>query len=199
MDSRVWLQLSWTDSRLAWNETEFLVLVLRVPADKLWKPDIFLYNGAKPSMSCYAANALLYPTGKIWWEPACRLQTYCNLTLTNAPYEEQTCTMRFGSRTFDGATMGLELWKEGNGTLADVSYFVNQKYKITKNEAIKEEILRELFGAMSHRSLHVRISTKDQRRRDLCEKLKKETGLKILLYNFLYSDTVTTNLNYRNK
>ncbi|XP_035711355.1 acetylcholine receptor subunit alpha-like 1 [Folsomia candida] len=146
MDSRVWLQLSWTDNRFAWNEAEFPVSVLRVPAEKIWRPDVFLYNShlrAKPSLNCYAANALVYPNGKIWWEPACRLQTYCNLTLASAPYDEQTCAMRFGSRTFDGAMMGLELWEQGNSTLADVSYFINQKYRITKNEAIKEE---EFYG-----------------------------------------------------
>ncbi|OXA48250.1 Acetylcholine receptor subunit beta-like 1 [Folsomia candida] len=114
MDSRVWLQISWIDTRFIWNETEFPVSVLRVPAEKMWRPDISLYNGPKPSMDCYATNALVYPNGKVWWEPACRLQTYCSLTLTNAPYDEQICNMRFSGGTLDGFTMGLELWKEGN-------------------------------------------------------------------------------------
>ncbi|OXA47522.1 acetylcholine receptor subunit alpha-type acr-16 [Folsomia candida] len=139
MNSHVWMRMTWTDDRFSWDESEFGVNVLRVPAEKVWQPDIALYNGVHNKMDCYDTNVLVYPSGLVLWVPPCHIQSYCNLTLNHGPYEEQVCTLKFGSWTFDGYTMGLELYKDKNSTLVDVSYFNNRQYSITQNAAIKEE------------------------------------------------------------
>nr|KAF6283470.1 cholinergic receptor nicotinic beta 4 subunit [Pipistrellus kuhlii] len=45
MTTNVWLKQEWTDYRLAWNSSHYEgVSILRIPAKRLWLPDIVLYN-----------------------------------------------------------------------------------------------------------------------------------------------------------
>nr|XP_012331518.1 neuronal acetylcholine receptor subunit alpha-6 isoform X2 [Aotus nancymaae] len=45
METNLWLRHIWNDYKLRWDPTEYDgIETLRVPADKIWKPDIVLYN-----------------------------------------------------------------------------------------------------------------------------------------------------------
>ncbi|EPQ01595.1 Neuronal acetylcholine receptor subunit alpha-6 [Myotis brandtii] len=45
METNLWLRHIWNDYKLRWDPTEFDgIETIRVPADKIWKPDIVLYN-----------------------------------------------------------------------------------------------------------------------------------------------------------
>ncbi|GFR29877.1 acetylcholine receptor subunit beta-like 1 [Trichonephila clavata] len=45
MTSNVWLQLTWMDYQLVWDPADYGgINVLRLPPDKVWKPDIVLFN-----------------------------------------------------------------------------------------------------------------------------------------------------------
>lgn len=45
MKSNVWLRLVWMDYQLMWDEADYGGIgVLRLPPDKVWKPDIVLFN-----------------------------------------------------------------------------------------------------------------------------------------------------------
>jgi len=115
LESNVWLKMVWQDSRLAWDEKEYGgVEVLRYDSKELWKPDVTLYNSADPvnQMSCWDSQVLIYSTGEVLWVPPCKLISRCHYTLKKEPYGEQTCTLKFGSWTFDGLVMDLEFYKD---------------------------------------------------------------------------------------
>ncbi|XP_017470630.1 PREDICTED: neuronal acetylcholine receptor subunit alpha-7-like [Rhagoletis zephyria] len=43
--TNLWLSLEWNDYNLRWNETEYGgVKDLRITPNKLWKPDVLMYN-----------------------------------------------------------------------------------------------------------------------------------------------------------
>lgn len=45
LTTNAWLKLEWTDYNLQWNESEYGgVKDLRITPNKLWKPDILMYN-----------------------------------------------------------------------------------------------------------------------------------------------------------
>lgn len=45
MKSNVWLRFVWNDYQLQWDEADYGGIgVLRLPPDKVWKPDIVLFN-----------------------------------------------------------------------------------------------------------------------------------------------------------
>jgi len=141
MNTDAWLRISWIDTRFTWDKEALGITLLRVPSNKVWLPDVTLYNSAQQGerLKCWDSNVLIYSTGKVLWVPPCHLETYCNLTVARSPYKEQLCTLKFGSWTFDGLTMGLDFWQ--GEKYADVQdYFGrNTKYEITKNTAVKNE------------------------------------------------------------
>jgi len=45
MKSNVWLRFVWMDYQLQWDEADYGGIgVLRLPPDKVWQPDIVLFN-----------------------------------------------------------------------------------------------------------------------------------------------------------
>jgi nicotinic acetylcholine receptor len=45
MTTNVWLDQEWDDELLAWNPSDFgNISIIRIPCDKIWLPDIVLYN-----------------------------------------------------------------------------------------------------------------------------------------------------------
>lgn len=45
MTTNVWLDQDWIDEYLVWNPEDFGgITELRIPCDKIWLPDIVLYN-----------------------------------------------------------------------------------------------------------------------------------------------------------
>lgn len=71
MKSNVWLRLVWSDYQLQWDEADYGGIgVLRLPPDKVWKPDIVLFNNADGNYEVrYKSNVLIYPNGEVLWVP----------------------------------------------------------------------------------------------------------------------------------
>jgi nicotinic acetylcholine receptor len=115
IESYVWLKYDWEDSRLKWNPEEYDGTdVIRLESSEVWKPDVTLYNSADPvnMVNCWSSNVLIYSSGKILWVPPCKMTSQCHLTLSKHPYGEQTCTFKFGSWTFDGYVLDIQLYKQ---------------------------------------------------------------------------------------
>jgi len=138
LETDVWIKLMWSDKRLAWEKSEFDVSVLRMRAEEVWKPDTTLYNSATPfELKCAETNTLIYPTGDVLWVPPCHLSANCNLTLNTDPYGPQKCILKFGSWTFDGLSMDLQMYNDE--TKADVSdLWDSTNWKIVSNNFTRE-------------------------------------------------------------
>jgi len=60
MKSNVWLRFVWMDYQLQWDEADYGGIgVLRLPPDKVWKPDIVLFNKYAENSFVYIANKLI--------------------------------------------------------------------------------------------------------------------------------------------
>ncbi|KAK6962928.1 neuronal acetylcholine receptor subunit beta-3 [Biomphalaria glabrata] len=90
----------WNDPRLKWNISEFGgVRNVRLPANKLWVPDLVLYNVAhrSPPQSLYEETVTVTSDGSIVWVPMLTLHSTCPMDLRDFPYDVQTCSLVFGS------------------------------------------------------------------------------------------------------
>jgi len=139
MTSNVVGLAAWQDNRLSWNPEEKGVTLLRIPADKIWVPDVALYNAVNPSVTCRPSNVLLYHTGNIISSAHCKLESHCDVTIKSNPQDEQICKLKFGSPSFDGVTLGFDLLQlpTFDSNKVDLDHYASHKYKVTKNKAVK--------------------------------------------------------------
>ncbi|OXA54382.1 putative G-protein coupled receptor No18 [Folsomia candida] len=128
MDANVWAKLSWTDNRLKWDIDLTPVEFMTVAEENVWKPEIFLLNGPKPSGDCSKLGSVLVtPDGNVSWTSSCVYRTFCVWNYALDPCEEQSCGIEF------------EAWSK-SGVIDkgfDLKRYVQRKYNVTRNFARK--------------------------------------------------------------
>ncbi|XP_050535760.1 acetylcholine receptor subunit alpha-like 1 isoform X2 [Daktulosphaira vitifoliae] len=109
MTTNVWVEQEWNDYKLKWNPEDYGgVDTLYVPSEHIWLPDIVLYNNADGSYEVtIMTKAILHYTGKVQWKPPAIYKSFCEIDVEYFPFDEQTCSMKFGSWTYDGYMMDL--------------------------------------------------------------------------------------------
>ncbi|CAL1674416.1 unnamed protein product [Lasius platythorax] len=121
LTTNAWLKLEWTDYNLQWNETEYGgVKDLRITPNKLWKPDILMYNSADEGFDgTYQTNVVVTHNGSCLYVPPGIFKSTCKIDITWFPFDDQHCDMKFGSWTYDGNQLDLVLNSEEGGDLSD--------------------------------------------------------------------------------
>ncbi|XP_032324850.1 LOW QUALITY PROTEIN: neuronal acetylcholine receptor subunit alpha-3 [Camelus ferus] len=111
METNLWLKQIWNDYKLKWNPSDYDgAEFLHVPAQKIWKPDIVLYNNAVGDFQVDdKTKALLKYTGEVTWIPPAIFKSSCKIDVTYFPFDYQNCTMKFGSWSYDKAKIDLVL------------------------------------------------------------------------------------------
>uniref|UniRef100_A0A8C8A3A2 Cholinergic receptor, nicotinic, alpha 6 n=1 Tax=Oryzias sinensis TaxID=183150 RepID=A0A8C8A3A2_9TELE len=128
--STVWIRI-WNDYKLRWTPAEFDgIEFIRVPSNKIWRPDIVLYNNAVGDFLVEdKTKALLKFDGTITWIPPAIFKSSCPMDITYFPFDYQNCSMKFGSWTYDKAKIDLVLigskvnlkdfWESGEWEIID--------------------------------------------------------------------------------
>ncbi|XP_068083459.1 neuronal acetylcholine receptor subunit alpha-7 [Anabrus simplex] len=119
--TNIWLSLEWNDYNLRWNETEFGgVKDLRITPNKIWRPDILMYNSADEGFDgTYHTNVVVKHNGSCLYVPPGIFKSTCKIDITWFPFDDQHCDMKFGSWTYDGNQLDLVLNSEEGGDLSD--------------------------------------------------------------------------------
>nr|XP_019935783.1 PREDICTED: neuronal acetylcholine receptor subunit alpha-3-like [Paralichthys olivaceus] len=156
METNLWLRHVWNDYKLRWNPKDFGgVEYIRVPSNRIWKPDIVLYNNAVGDFQVDdKTKALLRYNGDVTWIPPAIFKSSCKIDVTYFPFDYQNCTMKFGSWTYDkakidlvliGSTINLkDFWESGEWTIIDAPGY---KHDIKYNccEEIYTDITYSLY------------------------------------------------------
>lgn len=71
-------------------------------------------------------KVLLDHTGHITWTPPAIFKSYCEIIVTHFPFDEQNCSMKLGTWTYDGSVVAINpvggRWDEaGSGPPRDLS------------------------------------------------------------------------------
>ncbi|XP_023675625.1 neuronal acetylcholine receptor subunit alpha-3-like [Paramormyrops kingsleyae] len=156
METNLWLRHVWNDYKLKWDPKNFGgVEFIRVPSNKIWKPDIVLYNNAVGDFQVDdKTKALLRYNGEVTWIPPAIFKSSCKIDVTYFPFDYQNCTMKFGSWTYDkakidlvliGSTINLkDFWESGEWMIIDAPGY---KHDIKYNccEEIYPDITYSLY------------------------------------------------------
>ncbi|XP_004538921.2 neuronal acetylcholine receptor subunit beta-2 [Maylandia zebra] len=111
MTTNLWLFQEWNDYRLRWDPEKYEgIKKLRIPSKLIWLPDIVLYNNADGvyEVSFYC-NAVVSSTGDIFWLPPAIYKSACAIEVQNFPFDQQNCTLKFRSWTYDHTEVDLIL------------------------------------------------------------------------------------------
>ncbi|XP_063864568.1 acetylcholine receptor subunit alpha-type acr-16-like isoform X4 [Scylla paramamosain] len=113
--------MEWNDVNLRWNETDYgNVKDLRIPPYKIWKPDVLMYNSADEGFDgTYQTKVVVSSNGNCLYIPPGIFKSTCKIDITWFPFDDQRCKMKFGSWTYSGWQLDLQLQSEDGGDLSD--------------------------------------------------------------------------------
>ncbi|XP_038073790.1 neuronal acetylcholine receptor subunit alpha-10-like [Patiria miniata] len=134
----VWMYQQWKDSNLQWNPPDFYnITQITLPSTDIWKPDIVLYNNANDNLNggIRKTRALIDFDGTVTWKTPAILMSACEMNPLFFPFDIQNCSLKFGSWTFHGDQLNLQL----NVTSADTSMFQgNGEWNLLEMPALRE-------------------------------------------------------------
>lgn len=118
MTTNVWVEQKWFDYKLQWDPEEYGgIEMLYVPSENIWLPDIVLYNNADGNYEVtLMTKATLKYTGEVSWKPPAIYKSSCEINVEYFPFDEQSCIMKFGSWTYNGAQVDLKHMKQESGS-----------------------------------------------------------------------------------
>ncbi|KAG7495946.1 acetylcholine receptor subunit beta-like [Solea senegalensis] len=133
MTTNVFMNLAWTDYRLSWNPKEYEnINVLRIPPNKVWRPDIYLINNndGQFDVALYV-NVLVYSDGTVNWLPPAIYRSSCSIEVAYFPFDWQNCSMVFRSYTYDASEVDLQYFLDDNGN--EIQEIVIDENAFTEN------------------------------------------------------------------
>ncbi|VDK72739.1 unnamed protein product [Litomosoides sigmodontis] len=110
MHTNVWLTLKWHDFQMRWNPVDYgEIQNIRVAPDKVWLPDIVLFNNADGNYEVsFMCNVVINYKGEMLWVPPAIYKSSCIIDVEFFPFDEQTCHLIFGSWTYNENEIKLE-------------------------------------------------------------------------------------------
>ncbi|KJH47826.1 Cation transporter family protein [Dictyocaulus viviparus] len=102
MHTNVWPTMRWNDYQMRWDPRMYGdIKTIRVPPDKVWLPDIVLFNNADGNyLVSFYSNVVVEYTGEMLWVPPAVYKSSCIIDVEYFPFDEQVCSLTFGSWTF---------------------------------------------------------------------------------------------------
>ena len=87
---------------------------IRLSPQAVWTPDVELYNSRERRLlsSELTDRLVLERSGRMVWVPPNLLTAACSLDTTWFPFDEQRCDFKFGSWTYNGFKLDLQLVRE---------------------------------------------------------------------------------------
>ncbi|UJR21933.1 hypothetical protein I4U23_025002 [Adineta vaga] len=149
-----WLTMIWPDPKLRWNPSNWdNVSLLHIKYDKVWLPDIVLYNNADnlASLSQISTNVMVSFEGIVTWLSTGIFRSSCSIDVRYFPFDEQNCTLKFASWTYDSARIDLSA-KSPSGDLTN--FMANSEWEIVrlhvKKNVVKYSCCPETFPDLTY-------------------------------------------------
>ncbi|GFO18687.1 neuronal acetylcholine receptor subunit alpha-7 [Plakobranchus ocellatus] len=105
----VWDRYIWKDMHVKWDPKEHGgVDTIRIPSDKIWIPDIKLYNYADERLAERRdVLCVINSDGRVLWMPQAIYKSSCEIDVQAFPFDIQSCKLKFGSWTYGGDMVDL--------------------------------------------------------------------------------------------
>lgn len=143
LTTNVWATYGWKDIYLSWDPELFAnITKVRVPSKSIWTPDIKLYNYADIRLEEKRETLVVVEhDGTIQWIPQAIYKSSCSINIQYFPFDIQNCKMKFGSWTYDGSKIMLELLYDNADGFDFTEYIENNEWMVVTSSA-KRNVLR---------------------------------------------------------
>ncbi|CAH1796943.1 unnamed protein product [Owenia fusiformis] len=128
----IWLTFSWKNEFLQWDPRDYGgINIIRVPENKIWTPDVELFNSVRKADMIYDVLTVVSSDGSVTWIPSMAITASCKrLKKTANGRCKINCPLKFGSWTYDGNRLNLT----SNSDTVDVSSYVeNEDWELVEN------------------------------------------------------------------
>ena len=110
-----------------------------MPVQRIWTPDIVLYNYADTRLEEKRdALAIINSDGVVKWRPPSIFKSTCQINIQKFPYDQQNCSMKFGSWTYDGDSIDIQFY-DGLKQINREEYTESNEWEILSAEGIRRE------------------------------------------------------------
>uniref|UniRef100_H2ZA08 Uncharacterized protein n=1 Tax=Ciona savignyi TaxID=51511 RepID=H2ZA08_CIOSA len=99
IETKFWVYHKWIDPRLTWNPDDYQgVKYMYLPVTNIWLPEFVLYNNADGDFAVsQTVKAKVDYKGTVEWKPPAIFKTFCEIMVTQFPFDTQNCTMKIGA------------------------------------------------------------------------------------------------------
>lgn len=141
MTSKVWIRQSWQNPFLKWNPADYGgVKFINIDPKLVWLPDIVLYNSIQSDsgeMYKFNTKVVIDNNGSCQWYAPTEVKTVCKIDITYFPFDQQRCTMVFGSWTYTSSSLNFKLAREE----VDLSnYILSGEWDLVSAEAVRNVV-----------------------------------------------------------
>ncbi|CAD6185689.1 unnamed protein product [Caenorhabditis auriculariae] len=148
LTTNAWVRLHWVDYKLVWDPRLYgNVTRLHIPSEKIWKPDIILYNNADAQYmkSVMSTDVIVDYLGNIRWPLSAIFTSSCPLDVKHYPFDRQTCLLKYASWAYDGTKINLVLTSEKAKLIKlpgdDSNYITNTEWSLIDIRVEKNEVI----------------------------------------------------------
>ena len=131
LDLNIWVRMNWKNAFLLWDNEVSDLTFLSMDSSDVWTPDIELLNAAsKPDIYILNQGMNLYSSGDIFRSNPGIFKFSCSLDLLEFPFDIQSCTMRFGSWTYNNQLMNVLPYDDDDKKLDVLSTYSHSEWEI---------------------------------------------------------------------
>ncbi|XP_041364462.1 neuronal acetylcholine receptor subunit alpha-2-like [Gigantopelta aegis] len=138
LKTNIWYHYVWTDSLLRWTPAKYgNITNVRIPSKQIWIPDIMLYNFADDRLDEHRdALVVVDYTGDLLWMPQAIINSSCALDTLYFPFDEQVCSLKFGSWTYHGGKLNID-FIDGMNKMDVSEYIKSNEWDVIENTGVR--------------------------------------------------------------
>jgi hypothetical protein len=112
---------------------------IRLPVNRIWTPDIVLYNYADTRLEeKREVMVLVMADGTVKWRPPGIFKSTCQINIQKFPYDHQNCSMKFGSWTYDGDSIDIQFY-DNTRDINLIEYTESNEWEIITAKGVRNE------------------------------------------------------------
>ena len=145
LKAKYWIRQSWYNEFMKWNVTKWgNIKQTQINSELVWTPDIVLYNDANSEgIKKYKSMVTMFPDGGHYLLSPVTFTSGCKIQVVHFPFDWQSCTLKFGSWTFNNEHI---LLKTDDRPVITESFIPSTEWSVIEANVKHHSLVYEHYG-----------------------------------------------------